>query len=428
MGKRIIICLNPFESHFSPTIALAKHLTDLHYSVAYMGFAFLEQTVQKSGFSYIPLTSCTHTEIEELQKAKAYHVLETVYKKLHQEVKANLDQYSPDVVLMGISRYHFYLIPALFCGPNIYFYSLCGGVPYINSFFPPITCDHICMLKNFQRIVNVYLWFKRFLRKGINPKVLIERQFYPWNTMRSLCRKRKIKWKFGIDGFFADFPILVFGTKYLEFGKVDKPSFLGLGVLEPPENCSAEDGIFPKPKRPLIYCSLGTMSDRYKKAQKFYTTMISLFRDMPQWDLILSIGKTIIIDRKQLPGNVTVYEFAPQLSILKQADLAITHGGHGTVKECIKYAVPMLVLPCIYDQRGNAARIHFHQIGVRDLLLETTPREKKGKINTDEITPQHIRKLIEKVLYNPLYKFNIIQLRRKIETASELDEECKKIF
>ena len=426
MGKRIIICLNPFESHFFPTIALAKHLADLHYSVAYMGFAFLKQTVQDSGFSYIPLISCTHTEIDELQKAKKYHVLETVYKKLHQEVKANLDQYGADIVLMGISRYHFYLIPVLSCVPNIYFYSLCGGVPYINSSSPPITCDYIYMSKNFQRIVNLYLWFKRFLRKGINPKVLIERRFYPWTTMRSLFRQRKIKWKFGIDGFFADFPILVFGTKYLEFCNVDELSFLGLGVIEPPENCFAEDGI--STKRTLIYCSLGTMSYRYKKAQKFYTTMIALFREMPQWDLVLSVGKTIKIDRKQLPGNVTVYEFAPQLSILKQADLAITHGGHGTVKECIKYAVPMLVLPCVYDQRGNAARIHFHQIGVRDLLLETTPHEKKGEINTEEITIQHIRELIERVLYNPLYKSNIIQLRRKIEAARELDEVCKKIF
>ena len=425
MGKRIIICLNPFESHFIPTIALTKHLIDMNHFVIYMGFAFMEKTVWNRGFSCISLTSCTNAEIQQLQETKAYHVLETVYKKLHKEVEGYLAQYRPDIVLMGISRYHFYLIPALSYGAKVYFYSLCGGVPYINSLSPPITSDYINTFQKFQRVINVYTWFKRLLRKGLNINVLIERRFYPWTIMRSLCRKMKIKWKFGIDGFFADFPILVLGSKYLEFSDVNGLSYLGLGVIDSPENRSVGHRVSPKP---LIYCSLGTMNHRYRKAERFYTALIALFREMPQWDLILSIGKNIKFDKKQLPSNVTVYEFAPQLSILEKADLMITHGGYGTVKECVKYAVPMLVLPCSYDQRGNAARIHFHQIGIRDLLLEITPFEKRLGINLKEITPQHIRELIEKVLLNPVYKANVINMSKKIENANELVEECKKLF
>lgn len=42
----------------------------------------------------------------------------------------------------------------------------------------------------------------------------------------------------------------------------------------------------------------------------------------------------------------------------------ITHGGLGTVKECIHQQVPMIVIPLQYDQPINAARVEHHQLGI----------------------------------------------------------------
>lgn len=123
-----------------------------------------------------------------------------------------------------------------------------------------------------------------------------------------------------------------------------------------------------------------------------------------------------------------IYEFAPQLSILDKADLVITHGGHATIKECIKFAVPMIVLPCSYDQRGNAARIEYHRLGVRDRMLETGKFEKKMGVNTKNITIEHVKELIECVLLNPVYKENIIKLSKIIKDADELNKESKKVL
>lgn len=53
------------------------------------------------------------------------------------------------------------------------------------------------------------------------------------------------------------------------------------------------------------------------------------------------------------------------MELLKRASVMITHGGLGTVKECIVTGVPMIAFPFAYDQRGNSARIVHHGIGAR---------------------------------------------------------------
>src|SRR5262249_39837236 len=62
--------------------------------------------------------------------------------------------------------------------------------------------------------------------------------------------------------------------------------------------------------------------------------------------------------------NVRIVPFAPQLTILKKAAVAIIHGGAGAVRECIRFQVPMLVFPATWDQPGNAARVAHHELGL----------------------------------------------------------------
>lgn len=396
-----------------------------HQTVIYMGFADMENTIKKEGFQFISLTSCTNKNITDLQKRKSYKELGALYKKLHDEILSKFVDYSPDIILMGISRYHFYLIPAICYGAKIYIYSLCGGSPWFNSNSPPITSSYIYTSKVYQRMSCIYLWIKRLLRKGLHPAILYQRMYYPWTTMRHLCRQRKVKWIFGIDGYFPYFPVMTFGTRFLEFSDIKGLHFTGLCVKEDKLDDHAES---LSETKPLIYCSLGTMNYRYRKAKAFYTVIIDLFKENPQWNLILSIGKTIEVDRSDISDNITIYEYAPQLHILQNANLVITHGGYGTVKECIKYAVPMLILPCSYDQRGNAARVQYHQIGIMDYMLRTSIVEKKLGVNTRDITPNRIKSLIEKLLLNSKYKRNIEELSKKIENEDELVGVYNELF
>jgi UDP:flavonoid glycosyltransferase YjiC (YdhE family) len=84
---------------------------------------------------------------------------------------------------------------------------------------------------------------------------------------------------------------------------------------------------------------------------------------------IVSVKKEIVETIKKystIPSNFFFFTRVPQLTLLKEADLFITHGGLGSIKEAVFNQVPMLVYPLDlnWDQRGNAQKIEFHQIGI----------------------------------------------------------------
>jgi UDP:flavonoid glycosyltransferase YjiC (YdhE family) len=60
---------------------------------------------------------------------------------------------------------------------------------------------------------------------------------------------------------------------------------------------------------------------------------------------------------RSAPPNVEVVSFAPQVALLAEASVAITHGGANSVHEALAHGVPLLVSPICNDQPHNAALV-----------------------------------------------------------------------
>jgi zeaxanthin glucosyltransferase len=60
------------------------------------------------------------------------------------------------------------------------------------------------------------------------------------------------------------------------------------------------------------------------------------------------------VDRVTWPDNVVVVPWAPQREVLARARAMVTHGGAGSVTECLTAGVPMLVVPLVAEQSIQA--------------------------------------------------------------------------
>lgn len=132
---------------------------------------------------------------------------------------------------------------------------------------------------------------------------------------------------------------------------------------------------------PLIYVSLGTI---FNDHPEFFRACIEAYSGAP-FRVLIATGSRI--DRAalgELPPNIHIREYVPQLTALKHASLFVTHGGMNSVSEALANEVPLLVFPQHGDQHLVAAQVERAGAGLR--------------LTQSDITPQRIRVLTETVL------------------------------
>jgi zeaxanthin glucosyltransferase len=156
--------------------------------------------------------------------------------------------------------------------------------------------------------------------------------------------------------------------------------------------------------QPLIYASMGTILNG--RAEVFRTIVAALAKHK-DLQLVLSVGDQI--DPKKIgpvPNNAIIVEQAPQLELLKQSSVCITHAGLNTVLESLAQGVPQVAIPVTYDQPGVAARIADKQTGVVTSL--------------DKLAADHLSALLNEVLANSTYRDNARRLQDAIVEANGL--------
>ncbi|OCJ07796.1 hypothetical protein A6U86_29185 [Rhizobium sp. AC27/96] len=143
-------------------------------------------------------------------------------------------------------------------------------------------------------------------------------------------------------------------------------------------------------EKPLIYCSLGTYSDKYRHSKRLFTAVINALKAKDDIQAIVQIGAAAeISDFGELPSRIRVVKFAPQLEVLERANVFITHAGHSSVMEALYFGVPMLTFPCWFDQFGNAARVQYHGVGVCGDIA--TVDETKIANMLEQLSPSEIK-------------------------------------
>ncbi len=152
----------------------------------------------------------------------------------------------------------------------------------------------------------------------------------------------------------------------------------------------------------LVYVSLGTVFEQRP----------SFFRDAaralaaPGRRVIMSIGRLAPEAIAPLPAGVSAHAHVDQLSVLRRADLFLTHGGFNSVQEGLAAGVPLLLCPQMFEQALNADVVVRQGAGVR---LRTP-------------TEDRIRAAAGRVLSDPAYARAARRVAAELRSGARMDE------
>ena len=311
--------------------------------------------------------------LSKKQKAGFWPVLRSVYtNELYRHRKEVIDelmsQLQPDVVIIDIFNSTDFLalyayrstVRLLFCNPMLSTYRV-GNLPIVSEGEWPKTVPSETKPQTFS--------VRRFIR---NPRAelyqaALRTQWQKLQQTVGLLDEHKVI-KTPFTRLFANVPELVLAPLEFELSSdVRQPNqhYLGLCIREQrtdteldPDFAQQWPIILARKQagKRIIYCSFGTFYTGSDKALlDFVTNLLEVVAGIAKVQLICSVNSLVVETlkaRQATVSNIHFFKRVPQLTVLKVADLHITHGGFGSVKESILYGVPMLVYPLDlhYDQ------------------------------------------------------------------------------
>ena len=192
---------------------------------------------------------------------------------------------------------------------------------------------------------------------------------------------------------------VVFSSRELQpYGELfgDDYAFVGASLRdEPRSDLTFETSLTP----PLVFVSLGTL---FNDRPEFFRAAIEALGPLAG-TLVLSIGDSVDpTSLRPLRPSVVVRRFVPQLAVLRDAALFVTHGGMNSVTEALYHGVPLIVYPQVHDQLIVARRVAELGAGV---VLRGTPGVAA------------IRRAAERVLAEPRYRARAAALGATLRAA-----------
>lgn len=110
-------------------------------------------------------------------------------------------------------------------------------------------------------------------------------------------------------------------------------------------------------------------------------------------------------DEVRPAGNTVIVQSAPHDTVMKQASVVVTHGGHGTVMRALKHRLQMLIIPHGRDQDENAVRVTERGAGLR---LST------------QATEEEIQTALSRLLHEPAFAEAARKLGEAIDQAGDV--------
>ncbi|WP_375104372.1 macrolide family glycosyltransferase [Paenibacillus sp. RS8] len=150
----------------------------------------------------------------------------------------------------------------------------------------------------------------------------------------------------------------------------------------------------------LIYISMGTV---FNQAIDFYKLCFKAFGNMDH-TIVMSIGNKVqIYDLGEIPQNFIVKNYVPQMNVLQNSRVFISHGGMNSVHEGLYSGVPLIVIPQSADQPIIAEQVANAGAGI--------------KLQMQGLTATELREAVERVLTLPSFQKAVATIKDSFRTS-----------
>ncbi|MGN0795163.1 MAG: nucleotide disphospho-sugar-binding domain-containing protein, partial [Aristaeellaceae bacterium] len=130
---------------------------------------------------------------------------------------------------------------------------------------------------------------------------------------------------------------------------------------------------------------------------EFYQMLFPVVRDM-EINVLCALGKALRPeDLGEIPDNVELIPFAPQLDVLRNADYFITHAGTGSAMEAMYYGVPCVCIPQMDEQQLTARQMVRLGVASTSMVRAETTEESLRDALTRLMTEPHYRENAQKL-------------------------------
>ena len=330
--------------HINPTLSLTTELVNAGHRVTYFTTEDFRKVIEPTGAKFVPMKSWMaendkHNESKEEKNNGQEDNVAAVVPFLFlneagafiEDVLNMLREDRPDAILHDFAGIAGTMAADILGVPNVMLYTSypSNGSYSVAASFEGIPADH--------------------------PLRIAADQIADGYVEKYGCRKMTVKEIFDGQG---DLNLVMMQKRLVPNYETFDDSFVFTGV-QIGKRSTFGTWQAPDNGKPLLYSSLGTAFNNWPE---YYPILFDAVRDL-DINVFAALGTIDPDSLTDVPANVELGKMVPQLDILSQASVFITHAGMGGTGESIYYGVPMIAIPQMDEQAITARQIERNGLG-----------------------------------------------------------------
>lgn len=389
MSRIVFFCI-PAWGHTNPTVEVVRQLTAMGHQVRYYSFAPFREKLEATGAKVICCDGAIPPAPGNLDKklgrdfAALVEMVTDTTLTLEEKICRELEDFQPDVIVSDSVCFW----GKLFAGKL--------GIPYVCS--TTTFAFHQYSARLMKPKAEELLWSLLGMPRISRKMALLRQHGYMVKKVTDLLQNDNETNTIVYTSRAFQPMAETFSERY---------AFVGPSVPERNEP-------LPCKIRPLVYVSLGTvMYDRKSFCRNcFCRNCAAVLKDMDV-DAVLSVGTAEnLAALGPLPPYIQVEERVDQLSVLRRADVFLTHCGMNSVSEAIWYGVPTVLDPQQSEEAAVADRMEELGMGLR--LTSEKPKD--------------IGEALQKVLSDDSFRQKTNQIAQSFRIAGGAPKAAEWIF